>query len=555
MPSQAQNRTLANWMTRIQTRQTVLPRFQRYEAWSRQQVTKLLNTILHDLPCGALLVLEIGDKEPFLSHPVVGAPSTGERITEHLLDGQQRITAIWRCLNNDYPTRTYFLYLRQDEETGLQYYVDSIPRYIRRRDGRKMPLWADNPKAQWERRAIPLHLCAPGDEAQRAYFNWLEEAIEDLNERLENFKTIADVRQQLANFNIPFLSLPVATGKEIALDVFINMNTSATPLSAYDIVVAQVEAGMGESLHDLVADTKESCPDIERYYEPEELVLAAGALLQGRVPSRINYLSDGFGKHLIENWDKYLKGIERTSTFLQQEERIFDAARLPTDVVVPVLVALWAEAPVGLDAEGNARAIIRKYIWRAFFTSRYERSTATRSYADYDEIKSYLADPTAPAPSIFDEDLPQISELIDTGWPKKKDRLARAILALSLKEGGLDLADGSSASHGNLSQREYHHLFPVAHLKRENPDISDDKIFNALNCALVTWRTNRAISDKEPVRYLTDRLQDSDPEGTEIKRRLESHLIPYDDMVSGDYDAFLQKRAELVLRTLKKLCD
>ena len=545
-------------MNRIRTRQTVLPRFQRYEAWSRQQVTKLLNTILQDLPCGALLVLEIGDKEPFISKPVDSAPSTGERITEHLLDGQQRITAIWKCLKNTYPTRTYFLYLPQDEEdeeTGLPYYVDSIPRHLRRRDGRKMPLWADNPKAQWERRAIPLHLCAPGVESQQAYNNWSDEAIEDIEQRFKIFKIISDVRLQFATFNIPYLSLPVTTKKETALDVFMDMNTSATPLSAYDIVVAQVEAGAGESLHDLVANTKESCPDIERYYESEELVLAAGALLQGRVPSRINYLSDDFGKQLIENWDKYLNGIERTATFLQQEERIFDAARLPTDVVVPVLVALWSEAPVGLDAEGNARSIIRKYIWRAFFTSRYERSTATRSYADYTEIKSYLADPTDPAPSIFNEDLPQVSELIDTGWPKKKDRLARAILALSLKEGGLDLADGSLAGHGNLSQREYHHLFPVAHLKRENPDISDDKIFNALNCALVTWRTNRAISDKEPVRYLTDRLQDSDPEGMEIKRRLESHLIPYDEMVSGNYDAFLQKRAELVLRSLKKLCD
>lgn len=540
-------------MTRIQTRQTVLPRFQRYEAWGHAQVTKLLNTILHDLPCGALLVLEIGDKEPFLSHPVVGAPKTGERITEHLLDGQQRITAIWRGLNNDYSTRTYFLYLRKDEETGLPYYIDSISRHWRQ-DGRRMPLWADNPKSQWERGVVPLDLCAPGDATQQAYSNWLEEAVEDLRERLENFKIIADVRQQFANFNIPFLSLPVTTEKEIALDVFIDMNTSATPLSAYDIVVAQVEAGAGESLHDLVANTKESCPNIERYYESEGLVLAAGALLQGRVPSRTNYLSEDFGNQLIENWDKYLNGIERTATFLQ-DERIFDAARLPTDVVVPVLVALWAEAPVGLDAEGNARSIIRKYIWRAFFTSRYERSTATRSYADYNEIKNYLSDPTAPAPSIFNEDLPQVSELMDTGWPKKKDRLARAVLALSLKEGGLDLADGSTASHDNLSQREYHHLFPVAHLKREDPDISDDKVFNALNCALVTWRTNRAISDKEPVRYLTDRLQDSDPEGTEIKRRLESHLIPYDEMVSGDYDAFLQKRAELVLRTLKKLCD
>ena len=540
-------------MTRIRTGQTVLPRFQRHEAWSHSQVNQLLNTILRDLPCGALLVLQIGDEEPFISRPVIGAPKPSERTTEHLLDGQQRITGIWRGLTNDYPTRKYFLYLRKDEETGMPYYVDSVSRYRSRGVGPWRPRWTDSTKEQWERWAIPLNLLAPGEQVANEYKAWSREAIEDPEEREDVNDIVYKVREQFAYFNLPYLSLPVQTEKETALDVFIKMNTLATSLSAYDIVVAQVEADAGKSLHDLVAATKETCPDIARYYGPEDLVLSAGALLQGRASSKATYLSRGFGNRLIENWEKYLSGVRRTATFLQ-EERILDADRLPTDVVIPVLVALWAEAPEGLDAEGNVRSILRKYLWRAFFTKRYERGTATRSHADYNEIRNRLTDGMASEPAIFTEPLPEISELIESGWPRKKDRLARAILALSLKEGGLDLADGSIASHSNLSQREYHHLFPVAHLRSQDSDIPDDKIFSALNCALVTWRTNRAISNKDPERYLTERRLDSDPDGTEIRRRLESHLIPYDEMISGDYDAFLQKRAELIRRAMEKLC-
>ena len=554
MPSEARNRQLSDWMTRIRTRQTVLPRFQRFQAWSHSQVTQLFNTILQDLPCGALLVLDIGNDEPFISRPVVGAPTDGERVTEHLLDGQQRITAIWRGLNNDYPDRTYFLYLREDEETGMPYYVDSISRYLRRRDNQRMPLWADNPTGQWERRAIPLSLFAPGEEAQQEYDDWLDEAIEDPRMQREVDRTVNDIRHQFANFNLPFLSLPVQTKRDVALDVFIRTNTSATPLSAYDIVVAQVEAGAGESLHDLVAETKEVCPAIARYYEPESLILAASALLQRRVPSNATYLTSDFGNRLVENWDNYLRGVERSAVFLE-EERILDERRLPTDVVIPVLVALWAEAPEGLYAEGNARSALRKYLWRAFFTKRYERTTATRSLVDYNELSSCLNDSGAPNPVIFDETLPEVSELVEAGWPNKKDRLARGILAISLKENGLDLADGSIASHNNLSQREYHHLFPVAHLERQYSEIPSDKIYAALNCALVTWRTNRSFSDQEPERYLTERRQDDDPGESEIRRRLESHIIPFDEMVSGDYDAFLEKRAELVHDYMLELCN
>src|SRR5690606_4154715 len=129
MTINAQNRLLPDWFTRIRTRQTVLPRFQRFEAWSHSTVTQLFNTILQGLPVGAVLILEIGNEEPFISRPIVGAPEIGERVTEHLLDGQQRLTGLWRALHNNYKDRTYFVYFSEDEETGMPYYVDSIGRW------------------------------------------------------------------------------------------------------------------------------------------------------------------------------------------------------------------------------------------------------------------------------------------------------------------------------------------------------------------------------------------------------------------------------------------
>jgi hypothetical protein len=350
------------------------------------------------------------------------------------------------------------------------------------------------------------------------------------------------------------MSLPVTTNKQTALDVFIKMNTSAAPLSIYDIVVAQVEAGMGKSLHDLVADTRKVCPAISSYYSTEDLSLYGSALLQGRAPTNATYMAKDFGAQLLANWETFLNGVSRAVDFLEQE-RVFDATRLPTDVVIPVLVALWGLAPKGLDAEGHARTVFRKYLWRAFFSSRYEKSTNSRALADFNELKPLVTGAGSSKPSIFDDELhplPQAQELADAGWPVRKDRLARAILALALKQGGVDLADGSTATRANLGKREYHHLFPDAHLTRLG--IPDNQIYLSLNCALVTWRTNRNISDKDPERYLAERRDGTDLRETEVKARLATHLIPYDEMVAGDYQEFLQVRASLIHAAMTTLC-
>jgi hypothetical protein len=552
---EARDRPLPDWFTRIRTHQTVLPRFQRFEAWGHDNNTQLFNTILRDLPIGAVLILEIGNEEPFISRPLEGAPTDGERVTEHLLDGQQRLTALWRGLHNNYVDRTYFLRLEPDEETGMPYFVESISRWQREDDKEMRPFWANKPAGLWKRRMIPLDFFSPELAAQQRFRAWAKQAIDDQEERDDVSDKVSEIRQKFSAFNLPFLSLPVGTKPETALDVFIKMNTSAAPLLIYDIVVAQVEARMDTSLHDLVGATKTACPTLAEYYPPEDLALYAGALLQGKAPTNATYLAKDFGPQLLATWDKFLAGVKRAVTFLE-EERIFDAARLPSDVVVPVLTALWAVAPNSLDAEGRARLILSKYLWRAFFSDRYEKSTNSRALVDFNELKPLVTGVKGAAvPSIFDEHqhpLPDVEALVSAGWPKKKDRIGRAILAVALKHGGRDLADAGEATRTSLARREYHHLFPDAYLQRLG--FRDDRIYLSLNCALVTWQTNRNISDKEPEKYLAERLDGTNVTEKQIRERLETHLIPYQEMVDGDYEKFLQKRASLIYDEMKRLC-
>lgn len=551
MAIEARNRPLLDWFTRIRTRQLVLPRFQRFEAWDHSNVTQLLNTVLQGLPTGAVLVLEIGDKEPFISRSLVGAPTEGEKISEHLLDGQQRLTALWRGLRDNYSDRSYFLQINEKDETVA---VHSEGRWMHDEHSRR-PLWADKPQEQLQRSLIPLKLCSPETEASEI-LEWCNLAASDQAASMSVFTKIIKAQAIFRAFNLPFLSLPATTDPDTALDVFLKMNTSAAPLRLYDIVVAQVEAGMGQSLHDMVAEIRENFPLISSYTNAGDLALSAGALLQSRSPTNSSYSARDFGPELIKNWPRFMIGIRRTLVFLE-EERIFDERRLPTDVVLPALVALWADAPNGGDAEGRARSIIRKYFWRSCFTNRYERSTSTRVLSDYQSLQGLIGGNLGIQPEIFDtkvHPLPHPEELLSAGWPTKKDRLARAILALSLREGGLDLADGSMAARSNLSKREYHHLFPIAHLALQS-EVKSTEVWRALNCALITWKTNRNIGPKPPVKYIEERFGHDNVSSQEIERRLESHIIPLDQLKAGVYSDFLNERAKRVHEILCSLAQ
>ena len=548
---EARNRSVKDWVARVRTGQIALPRWQRFEAWGSHFVSDLLTNVIRGLPIGSALVLGVGDKLPFISREIVTAPKIGDQTNELLLDGQQRLTALWRSLNDSYPDTTYLVCFPSDDDDEREPYVWGVSRW--ERDAKKYPLWIDQPWESWQRGCVPIGLLNPDEELP--YKGWAKSASgDDSDTEIEIRDIISSLRAQVANFQFPFLYLEPATPKDVAINVFVKLNTRFVRLTAFDIVVAQVEEATGQSLHDLVDTLKGTVPDIERYSEPSDMVLSTTALLQDRYPSQKGYLTLDF-ERIIDDWPTIVLGTKELVEFLKAE-RIFDSDRLPTETVLAPLAALWAEAPQAPDQRGNIRILLRKYLWRAFSTERYDRAVPTAVLQDYRALRKVVrGDATETDVPCFDQakyPLPNKELLLEARWPKYRDRLARAILLLSLYGEAEDIADGARITIDNIQQREYHHLHPVAWLNDNGFD--DEHAHRALNCALVTWRTNRRISAKEPIKYLLERCDASTLGQAEIRRRLRTHFVDFDLLAKGDYDTFLSKRAEACENAIGVLC-
>ena len=571
---EARNRSLPEWFNRIRSRLITLPRFQRYTAWGHSEVSGLLTTVLRGLPAGAALVLEVGNQEQFVSRTMIDAPETGERVTEQLLDGQQRLTALWRSLHDKYLDRTYVIKFVSDNNTDQVVLptVEGVARW--QKNDELYPKWVDSPFECWKRKFIPLELLKPG-ETISDIDKWIATALgEDVTDRNFLMQQIINLKERVNAFNLPYLALPASTPKDVALDVFIKMNTSSVRLSTYDIVVALVEEHTGESLRDFVEKLLQEVPRANDYADVPGLVLDVMALRQDRVPNQAGYMGMNYGL-MLKEWPTLVDGIKGMVAFLE-EEKIFDEKRLPSYPPIPVVAALWEHLPKAPDELGNARRALKKFLWRSFLTSRYEQSSSFNSLQDYRGLLKVISDKgSEESAPIFNQSvypLPNKEIFLQAEWPKGKTILGRGLLALQIKAGSEDLADGQPATVHSITiknpPREYHHLYPRKLLS--DAGIADEKIYRSLNCALVTSTTNRKISDKDPLKYLKERAVNCDLGEDELKHRIRTHLIPFDALNVGyddktdeerraqvkiDYEFFLNSRAEIMEKAAIIACD
>lgn len=204
-----------------------------------------------------------------------------------------------------------------------------------------------------------------------------------------------------------------------------------------------------------------------------------------------------------------------------------------------VVAALYPFIPDKGDEKGVSEIILKKYIWSAFFSDRYENSAATHAYYDYLALKNIIIKAHKKDGSAFTEpDVPifgkeysigDVDEFLSAGWPKRDTIRGRAILAVACKLGSQDFATGVKLDKDELKHRHYHHIFPDSLLKEA--DINGSI---ALNCALISDSTNISIGRKDPLKYLKDRYKWTSEEI--VNERLYSHLIPVKELANGGYE-------------------
>ena len=117
-----------SWLEKIREKKIAIPSFQRAVVWKDETIADLFYSISNGKPVGTLLLLKCDKNSipPFDQKNIKGAPCLDTNYTPDLIvDGQQRLTALWRGFNDAYdspsPSAPNRLFARiKETQSGLQ---------------------------------------------------------------------------------------------------------------------------------------------------------------------------------------------------------------------------------------------------------------------------------------------------------------------------------------------------------------------------------------------------------------------------------------------------
>lgn len=585
MSNEYQPRPVKDWLKMIAKGKIALPHFQRSYVWSEKKVKDLIYALLQDRPAGTFLLIDFKDdagEERFRARPIRGQSGDLENCDELILDGQQRLTSLYHALCNGFEGRDhrsdYEYFVKVDDIEKDQPKIDEIQYW--KRGQRNKP---GNPQELIQKNFIPVGILGIDDVTQEshAFTNWCDDATGNNASEARNLerKIKKHLAKPILDRSLYYYKLPREMSREDAIEVFIKTNESSAIIKRFDIAVAQISENRETDIRNSINEWMSQEQIVSQFFDREEesrlsevgeLMLKVACLLQDKAPTDKHYIDDKVTEMLEDDddFDRIQKGI-RWAFRILEEERIYHGKHLPSKVPLRVLPPLHSEyEKLQGDKRGIARRLIKSYLWRAFLTDHYQRSANTRLKVDYDDIlKDFQRidageDVVRDAP-IFRQLKPTAKTISSLKEPLQSptttNRLARAILCMSFMKGAKDFASGEPITPHNVNEREAHHLFPRAFLKKIG--VKNDKQKNhALNYASVSGPTNRSLGANPPLLYLKERYRkDKDLKEQDLRNRVESHLIPFEELnVSAeaskrDYEAFLKKRASLIVEVIDKL--
>ena len=531
--------TIYDWLYKVDTKELCLPTFQRKRVWSRTLARGLIEGLIldGDSPVGTFLVLRVDPhKTIFNIRTMDGSDLPKNTCNSLLLDGQQRLSALWYALLDTEENRTYYI------SFNGSYEIDGVKDYQKYSKSQKNPgqnhSLYNNSVKQYQNGLFPVRLLNPLEESD-VVEGWLSE-LKPLSLSSSEFnavkRLIKDTRKIFGRASgigrvIPFFELPQETSLNKAIQIYKTINKNSVRLSAHYLAIATMAGKVRESLYKIADDLESKVPAIKSLERDDttELILKISCLLEDppKPPSGSNYENLDF-KGLVKNVGRITKGVIWAVKKLE-ELGIWSEKFLPSSVPLRVLPALHDYLPKESDSDyAKANKIVERYLWHAFLTRRYDRQVDDRLKEDFVGLKNCFDSGCKKIDvPIFDKGKnPQIEEgdIIETSWPTKRSIIARGIVLVCCQGGAVSLNRDENISEANCEKRQHHHIFPQSKLSDE----MEARGNSAANCMLVPDVDNNKYRDALPGDYFKGiREEERHYSLSEmvVVKRLKTHLI------------------------------
>jgi hypothetical protein len=503
-----------------------IPEFQRPFVWKPPAVADLLVSVARRWPIGTLLLLE--GPQDFAVRPLAEAPELNN-VELLLLDGQQRMTALYRALGDHVGDEVYYVdfnALRDDGELT----DDHIRVRQRAAFQRQYP---DLPHRARAGVALVREVADPD-----RFQEWLQQ--HDAAE-LKEFSLLRNAQLAgLQDYQVPGVRLRRDIGFEVLAKIFETINRTGVRLATVDLMVAR----MYPHEFDLRANwqqAQESHSELELFEVEGMELLRLIALLEllreirtGNEPRRVKGIRQGDVLALDavvvkREWAAAVDAYVAALGLVRGRCGAISKELLPSPtMLLPIASTLAYDANKGSDiAEG--------FFWAAGLTQTYSQGANTRAVKDARELESYLS--TGDAPEILERADVDQETLLDSR--RRNEVLLRTLSCMLVRDGGRDWLTGLELSKINEPLVE-HPVFPE-HWLRQRGIVSDA----LLNWTLQSESTHVKLGDDEP-RNLALR-------NGLVSDALTSQAVDPATLTENDWGAFSDRRARVLRDRLEAL--
>lgn len=573
-----QTQSIENLIEDIEANKAVLPEFQRDFVWEINKTYDLFDSLVKDIFVGAIIYgipsFEIAvrdiDNRPKASKGKRRAPLQTKTITLEeinkrqkldkanfrlVLDGQQRITSIYRAIKGIDPV--WFIAKNESELDTTPFDKVDLEELLYDFDGSQ-----DSQKISIKLSDVWLMDVnnLDDDDVREKYFRETDYYktfcdTPDFDEKAE-FKKFRYLKKKLTELFkqeklLSFYLLDMSLEKFVTF--FERSNTRGVQLNFIDILAAKLYTG-NFNLKKKIEEFQKSYPN---YTLSPEIIVRVIAYIKSS-PKEINrnyILTELKAEDFISWWDKLCLYYKISLDFLYENKFIISQEWMPYEnMLIPLMIFLKELEGSFHKMNQSQKEFLSFWYFNSAFSLRYSGSSNEKIIEDSTILINIAKGKKIPSPSFFNKltKIQVLSEADIYSFDKKANAVYKGILNL-INYHSDGLIDWNNDSRLSLnSDLEDHHIFPRAYLE-DMLGVEGDKDFIdcVANRTLVPKKLNVKISDQKPSEYLnTIREQNQN-----FDRTLENHLLPA-ALLKGEFDTdfkfFLEYRCSMIFDIIKQ---
>lgn len=548
-----------------------IPTFQRDVVWQQENVKKLWDSIYKFYPLGSILVwktdVQLHNHRQIGGH-VIDNENFDRAEYQYLLDGQQRTTSLLTSLfggkiegRDDFNPSLYVdLTITNDEETDDESYKKRFLYWseIDDKDGKYVRNTSQMKKFKEGLIVKLLDIKNNFEHVQETIVNHPEVA-QQYNHRY--WAELRTIQQVLLNYRISFIELKGIKVSEVC-QIFERINQAGKPLEIFDIVVAKTyrpktSTDEGFYLRELIDNFKTKNAsrfmqiDYFDYLQIIAILIRENILNSGVRNITPTYLNNIKSEEIEFIWQKAQNAMLKTFDFFENTLNIKSPSLIPYRYFYLTLAVYF------YNNEKPNYDFLKKYFWYMSFHSKDLLSNTS----NINEHIALLNDEKLNGKYSFERFLIDKDSLRKSSY-SSKGRLSRAILALYAYNDPKDWKyTDRKVNVENLffstDKPNLHHIFPLNYIAKNKGENSLDEN-SLMNIAYLTQITNLEISDKNPLQYMQNYINEKG-----FKNVVDSHYLPsnilewvtLEDMPINALDEFIEARIELIIDELRKLLE